>query len=147
MLPMTEHDQPIAEQWHMQFASSPKCVPLVRKQIGKALEDWGYSADDIDRTLLVCGELATNAVQHGPSPSPLFEVRVTAGGATCLVEVSDTSPLPPRPVRAGSDDEHGRGLQLVAALAEETGHHFRHPLGKTVWARLLLDASKEETDA
>lgn len=146
MLPMTEHGQLIAEQWHMQFTSSPKCVPLVRQQVGKALENWGFSANDIDRTLLVCGELATNAVQHGPGPSRLFEVRVTVSGATCMVEVSDTSPLPPMPVRAGSDDECGRGLQLVAALAVETGHHFRHPLGKTVWARLLLDASKEEND-
>lgn len=147
MLPTTAHDQPIAEQWQMRFTSNPKCVSLVRKQVGKALENWGYAVDDVDRVLLVCSELATNAVQHGHSPGPLFEVRVTAAGSTCLVEVSDASPLPPRPVTAGSDDEHGRGLQLVAALAEETSHHPRHPLGKTVWARLLLDPPKERPDA
>ncbi|MGP9021179.1 ATP-binding protein [Streptomyces sp. BR1] len=147
MLPMTAHDQSITEQWQMQFTSSPKCVSLVRQQVGKILESWGYDVDDVDRMLLVCSELATNAVQHGRRPGHLFEVRVTAEGATCLVEVSDASPLPPRPVSAGSDNEHGRGLQLVAALAEEIGHRPRHPLGKTVWARLLLDAPKEEADA
>uniref|UniRef100_A0AAU2V252 ATP-binding protein n=1 Tax=Streptomyces sp. NBC_00003 TaxID=2903608 RepID=A0AAU2V252_9ACTN len=144
---MTAHDQPIAEQWQMQFTSNAKCVALVRKQVGKALKSWGYGTDSIDRTLLVCSELATNAVQHGHRPGYLFEVRMITAGTTCLVEVSDTSPVPPRPLSAGVDDEHGRGLQLVAALAEETGHHSRHPLGKTVWARLLLDAPKEEPDA
>ncbi|MBD0737871.1 hypothetical protein BGM09_31795 [Streptomyces sp. CBMA29] len=41
---------------------------------------------------------------------------------------------------AGIDDERGRGLALVAALAKETGHHLRVPVGKTVWARLELGA-------
>jgi anti-sigma regulatory factor (Ser/Thr protein kinase) len=148
MLPMTTYDQQAAaRRWKMQFTSSPKCVSLVRKQVSKALAGWGYGQDDIDRALIVCSELATNAVEHGHSPGRLFEVRVTAEGTTCLVEVSDASPRLPHPVIAGTYDEHGRGLQLVAAIAEETGHRPRDPLGKTVWARLLLDAPKEETDA
>jgi hypothetical protein len=30
------------------------------------------------------------------------------------------------------------------AVAEETGHDDRDPIGKTVWARLTLDAPKWE---
>ncbi|MFE5029237.1 ATP-binding protein [Streptomyces sp. NPDC056656] len=144
---MTTPDQQATRRWMMQFTSTPKCVALVRRQVGKALADWGYGQDDIDRMLLVCSELATNAVQHGHRAGHLFEVQVTAERAGCLVEVSDPAPRPPHPVTAGADDEHGRGLQLVATLAEETGHRPRNPIGKTVWARLLLTEPKEETDA
>ncbi|MEV0114127.1 ATP-binding protein [Streptomyces sp. NPDC050844] len=149
MLPMTRPDQQATRLWKMQFTSTPKCIALVRRQVGKALADWGYGQDDIDRTLLVCSELATNAVQHGHRAGHLFEVQVAAERTDCLVEVSDPAPRPPRPVTAGADDEHGRGLQLVAALAEETGHRPRSPIGKTVWARLLLaePMEMEETDA
>jgi anti-sigma regulatory factor (Ser/Thr protein kinase) len=115
--------------------------------VGQALDSWGYGQDDIDQVLLVCSELATNAVQHGHRAGHLFEVRLVAEGTDCLVEVSDPTPRPPHPVTAGRDDEHGRGLQLVAALAEETGHRPRSPLGKTVWARLLLAEPKEESRA
>lgn len=87
--------------------------------------------------VLVCGELATNAVQHGHKRGHLLEVRLTHEDTSCLVEVSDAASgrLPCR-TRATEDDEHGRGLQLVAALAKETGHRPRDPIGKTVWARL-----------
>lgn len=128
----------------MQFTSSPKSVSLVRKQVTKALASWGYGTDDIDRTLLICSELATNAVRHGHRPGHLFEVRVATTGTACLVEVSDPEPRAPRAVSAGVDEEHGRGLHLVAALAEATGHRPRRPVGKTVWARLLLNAPKED---
>ncbi|WP_229919452.1 ATP-binding protein [Streptomyces minutiscleroticus] len=122
----------------MQFVSSPRHIALVRHQTGRALADWGYSRDDIDRALLVCSELATNAVQHGHRAGHLFEVRITATKGDCLVEVSDPVSRPPRPFMADTNDEHGRGLQLVAALAKETGHRPRSPWGKTVWARLAL---------
>ncbi|WP_369260149.1 ATP-binding protein [Streptomyces sp. R35] len=144
---MTTPNQQAARLWTMQFTSTPRCIALVRRQVGRALAGWGYGQDDIDRALLICSELATNAVQHGHRAGHLFEVRVTAQRADCLVEVSDPTPRQPRPVTAGTDDERGRGLHLVAALAEETGHRPRSPLGKTVWARLLLGEPKEETHA
>ena len=94
--------------------------------------------------VLVCSELATNAVQHGHKRGHLFEVRLTHEDTTCLVEVSDAacSRLPHRR-EAGEGEEHGRGLQLVAALAKETGHRPRDPIGKTVWARLVLAWGEE----
>lgn len=102
MLPMTTPDQQATRLWKMQFTSTPKCIALVRRQVGKALADWGYGQDDIDRTLLVCGELATSAVQHGHRAGRLFEVQVAAERTDCLVEVSDPnlgSLAPSRPVR------------------------------------------------
>lgn len=147
MLPMKAHDQQTDQQWKMHFTSTPRCVPLVRSQVGKALQNWGVQQDDIDRLLLVCSELATNAVQHAHQPGHRFEVRVTASGACCLIEVADASDSPPQHRHPGRDDEHGRGLQLVAALAEESGHRSKGPVGKTVWARLLLTSAADATDA
>jgi anti-sigma regulatory factor (Ser/Thr protein kinase) len=145
---MTTYDrQAAAQQWQMQFSPVRRCVPLIRGLVTKTLTAWGYGPDDIDRVVLVCGELSANAVEHGGRRGHLFEVRLTADGPHCLVEVSDASRTPPHPVEAGEDDEGGRGLLLVAALAEKTGHHDRHPIGKTVWARLVLDTPQGTPNA
>lgn len=143
---MTTHDrQTTPMQWKKQFSQARRCVPMARSLAAKALTSWGFGQEDIDRVILVCGELAANAVEHGGRRGHLFEVRLTVDGARCLVEVSDASRTPPRPTKAGEDDEGGRGLLLVAALSEETGHHDRHPIGKTVWARLILGSPTEES--
>ncbi|MGP3951782.1 ATP-binding protein [Streptomyces sp. 7N604] len=147
MHPMTTQNRATEQQWKMQFASNPKCVSLARRLVGKTLTHWGYSQDDVLRVILVCSELTTNAVLHARKPGHLFEVRLTADGANCLLEVSDASRRPPRPVDPDTDDEHGRGLQLVVSLTEETGHHPRTPIGKTVWARLHLDAPERDPGA
>ncbi len=146
MLPMTTSDpqQPAAWQWKMQFTSTPRCVRLVRSQVGKALRNWGYGEEDTHRMVLVSSELATNAVRHGHQRGHLFEVRLTHEDTSCLVEVSDVaSGRLPRRTEATEDDERGRGLQLVAAVAKETGHHPRDPIGKTIWARLALTWGEE----
>lgn len=146
MLPMTTSDpqQPAARQWKMQFTSTPRCVRLVRSQVGKALRNWGYGEEDTNRMVLVSSELATNAVRHGHQRGHLFEVRLTHEDTSCLVEVSDAaSGRLPRRTEATENDENGRGLQLVAALAKETGYHPRSPIGKTVWARLALTWGEE----
>lgn len=59
--------------------------------------------------VLVCSELATDAVRYAHVPGANFEVRVTATGKECLVEVSDVSDVPPCPGTPGADDERGRG--------------------------------------
>jgi hypothetical protein len=54
---------------------------------------------------------------------------------TLLCEVSDVGNTTPHLRRARVFDEGGRGLLLVAQLAERWGtRHARH--GKTVWAEL-----------
>jgi hypothetical protein len=116
---MTSQDPPTTQQWRHQFPSTRRSVPRVRERVRAALEGYGYGPEDIDIVELVCSEPATNAVRHGHRPGR-------------LVEVSDASSRAPRPRAAGAEDENGRGLALVAALAKETGHHARDPLGKTV---------------
>ncbi|MER8068219.1 ATP-binding protein [Streptomyces sp. NPDC094034] len=134
---MATHDQQTAQRWHMQFSSTAACVSLVRRQVEKTLSEWGYALDDIDRVVLVSSELATNAVLHGHVPGHLIEVTLTSTHHTCLIEVSDSSPRTPMTLRATAEEEHGRGLPLVSALAVRVGHHARQPTGKTVWAHIL----------
>lgn len=137
---MTAQDPRTTERWAHLFPSTSKSVPRVRGRIRALLEERGHRPEDIDVVELVCSELATNAVRHGRRPGRLFEVALTVTGGDCLVEVSDADPRMPRPRPAGVEDEGGRGLVLVMALAKETGHQRRHPIGKTVWARLELGA-------
>lgn len=85
----------------------------------------------------VVAELVGNSIRHaGPLPGgvvrvawrvrgSLIEVRVTDGGAQNI----------PAPRDAGPDDLDGRGLTIVAALADRWG--VEHDgLGQCVWAEL-----------
>jgi hypothetical protein len=56
-------------------------------------------------------------------------------------EVSDASPLAPRPpVAAHAEDEGGRGLLLVDAIATDWGVDLYHQ-SKTVWFTLRRGSS------
>ena len=78
--------------------------------------------------MLCTDELVTNAVQHSRSglPGGQITVRVeTRPGEWLRVDVEDQGPrlraVPDDPGEAGELAEHGRGLDLVAVLASETG--------------------------
>jgi len=144
---MVTHNQGISQAWRMQFASTARCVSLVRTQAERVLREWGYASSGIDAAVLVASELATNAVVHGHLPGHLFEVGVVSADDICLIEVSDSSPRPPQALEAGADDESGRGLQLVRAVALRTGQRSRQPVGKTVWATVRMAKQQSRTAA
>ncbi|MFJ1645619.1 SpoIIE family protein phosphatase [Streptomyces sp. NPDC088258] len=115
-----------------------------------------------DDAVLIVDELVTNAVVHaGTTVDVLCRLETPAEAASgqdeepaaLVLEVSDHHPA--RVVGGDTDDEddpdgdvrermpsgipeYGRGLQLVAALAERWGITYRSGL-KTVWARLPLE--------
>ncbi|MEV3991169.1 SpoIIE family protein phosphatase [Streptomyces sp. NPDC049837] len=135
---------------------NPLAPSAARRFVRAALADWTGLAlpaaatinDRVaDDAVLVVGELVTNAVVHaGTTVELLFRLEDPADGrpAALVLEVSDHHPT--RTVRHEHHhredddglDEYGRGLQLVAALAECWGITYRPGL-KTVWARLPLD--------
>jgi anti-sigma regulatory factor (Ser/Thr protein kinase) len=78
----------------------------------------------------VTSELAANAVEHAGPP---VELRAYATTQRLVVQTTDRSALRPVRRRSGREDERGRGLALVAALADTWG--VRLGLGgKTTWA-------------
>ncbi|MET9132624.1 PAS domain S-box protein [Streptomyces antibioticus] len=111
----------------------PASVREGRAFLHKALDSWTCAAVAGD-ALLLLSETLTNAVQHAEGPLGLH-VHRTATDLT--VEVSDHSPQLPQPRMAGQDEESGRGLILVRALA--TGWGVRPTdEGKTTWFTLRL---------
>jgi phosphoserine phosphatase RsbU/P len=89
-----------------------------------------------DTLELLVSELATNAVIHGGTS---FRLAVARHTSTVIVEVSDTGSGEVSVHDPAASDPHGRGLRIVARLAESWGVHNNGPsLGKTVWFRLDL---------
>ncbi|MFB7504983.1 SpoIIE family protein phosphatase [Streptomyces broussonetiae] len=80
-------------------------------------------------TELIVSELVTNAIRYGRAPIQLRLIRAT----TLVCEVSDASSTSPHMRQAADTDENGRGLFMIAQMADRWG--TRHSLtGKTIWA-------------
>ncbi|MFF4652581.1 ATP-binding protein [Streptomyces sp. NPDC001380] len=126
--------------WQTAFSPSPGAVGQARALVRRELAARGVTGDTAEDAVLVVSELLTNAVRHADHRQGAVELAVTACGGDVLVEVTD--PCPRRPVlpagpapAAGPQQEGGRGLPLVHALAEACGVRGQGP-GKTVWAIL-----------
>ncbi|MFF2932965.1 SpoIIE family protein phosphatase [Streptomyces mirabilis] len=103
-------------------------VRSARTLAARQLTEWGLQGLQ-DATQLIVSELVTNAIRHGTGQIELRLVRHQV--LTC--EVSDTGPCTPRPRRARTMDENGRGLFLVTNLSRRWGSR-PVPGGKVVWA-------------
>ncbi len=124
-------------EWRTWFTQVPPSVGQARSEARAVLLGWGCRAEAADAVVLVVSELASNVVRHARVPGRFFEVRLENLGDVCEVEVSDTCDAHPRLSAPGAKAESGRGLMLVAALAEKWGSRDR-TTGKTVWARVPL---------
>ncbi|MEW2293997.1 ATP-binding protein [Streptomyces sp. NPDC006743] len=114
------------------FRRDRRSVRIAREFVRAALADWELTARGED-VLLCVSELATNALLHGVPPGRGFAVLLTLhAGGVLRVEVHDSGGGQVREPEASAESEHGRGLLLVAALADKWGVEGRVP-GKTVW--------------
>uniref|UniRef100_UPI000ABD0FB1 ATP-binding protein n=1 Tax=Streptomyces scabiei TaxID=1930 RepID=UPI000ABD0FB1 len=99
---------------------------------GEQLATWGLAELGF-ATELIVSELVTNAVRYGDAPIQLRLIRAD----TLICEVSDGSGTAPHLRRARVFDEGGRGLLLVAQVAERWGSR-QTSVGKTIWAEQPL---------
>ncbi|MEU8589252.1 SpoIIE family protein phosphatase [Streptomyces sp. NPDC048664] len=119
-------------QW--QVPRDPAAVARVRSACARRLAEWGVG-DAAFTAELILSELITNAIRYGSEPIGVRVIR-----DRCLIfEVSDASSTSPRLRRARVTDEGGRGLFLVARLAERWGTRYT-PTGKVIWAEQSLHA-------
>ena len=112
-------------------ASDPAAVGPARQQLREALSAWGIDEELVDAAALCMSELVTNAVVHADSGC---HVQVTWGAGTLTVEVRNPGSPPDLPEPDSSDplQVHGRGLQLVDALASRRGSE-RDADGFSTW--------------
>ena len=106
-----------------------RAVRDARRFVGDTVRRWGLPGSTADDLVLMVSELVTNAVVHGRPP---IELRLRHTGTHVVVEVLDGATFLPRRLRPTPDDEHGRGLQLVALLADRWGTRATSD-GKSVW--------------
>ncbi|MBT3072825.1 ATP-binding protein [Streptomyces sp. CYG20] len=121
-------------------------VSDARHRVVAAVHGWGFPAEgDTAETLaLLAGELLTNAVQHAGRGPISVTVRLTDDKVR--IEVCDASSVRPKAVLPGPDDEHGRGLFIVAALA--VGHGVETTAsGKRCWAEIPAHTHPPRPDA
>lgn len=122
------------------FNCSPRGARLARRLVAHRMDVWGfpYDSDPSESATLVVAELASNAVRHGRVPGRDFRVRLELRDGAVRVEVADarTDRLP---VLREPGDESGRGLVLVAAIAERWGVDPRPGCAyKVVWAEVRV---------
>ncbi|WP_419249236.1 ATP-binding protein [Streptomyces luteogriseus] len=133
-------------EFTMRFTSTPRGARLARRLVSHRLHDWGHPyTTPVNETLtLITAELTANAVRHGHVPGRDFHLQLTLAEGTFRVEVTDTraeKQPPSTPPAPDSTSESGRGLLLVAALADDWGVSPRRAApGKTVWADLRVRA-------
>ncbi|EGX57888.1 hypothetical protein SZN_20522 [Streptomyces zinciresistens K42] len=126
----------------MRFTSTPRGARLARRLVSHRLNDRGhpYTAPANEALTLITAELTANAVRHGHVPGRDFHLRLTLTEDAVRIEVTDTrAEQQPAPSPPPTDllSESGRGLLLVAALADDWGVTPRPAApGKTVWAEL-----------
>ncbi|MET9468578.1 SpoIIE family protein phosphatase [Streptomyces sp. NPDC006544] len=111
----------------------PSVVAHARRDATEQLTTWGLE-DAAFVTELVVSELVTNAIRYGEPP---IQLRLIHENTTLICEVSDSSNTAPHMRRARIFDEGGRGLLLVAQLAQRWGTR-QTPSGKTIWAEQSL---------
>ncbi|NEC43443.1 ATP-binding protein [Streptomyces sp. SID8016] len=110
-------------------------VSIARRSVVERVRAWGFIDEETTETIrLIISELVSNAVVHGEGP---VTITVLGRPSGLLIDVRDGNHEAPRTGSFGTENEHGRGLALVDALAVRSGWE---PLGrgKRVWAEVTL---------
>ncbi|MBZ6247418.1 ATP-binding protein [Streptomyces olivaceus] len=105
-----------------------------------AAERWlaTVADDDMATPSLLIAELTANAALHGRVQGRNARLALTLTPEILRIKVTDARgerlPATPPDAEAEGDGESGRGLFLVASLADAWGCESYPPGGKTVWA-------------
>ncbi|QIY59040.1 ATP-binding protein [Streptomyces sp. RPA4-5] len=123
----------------MEFPAGLASVSNARRRLREQLTAWEL-APLVEPAVLATSELVTNAVLHGCSG----ERDTVAMAAWCttdelVISVADPSHLDLQPRGSDLDDESGRGLMLVGAIADRWWFTTAQDgAEKTVWLALSL---------
>jgi anti-sigma regulatory factor (Ser/Thr protein kinase) len=118
--------------WSTRVVSDLACVPVVRREVDRYLDDQGVTMRRADIAVLV-SELVSNGVRHGAQP---VTAMVSVVDGVVHIGVEDASPEGPE---VAAPPDGGHGIRLVEALSDAWGVEWRTPTGKVVWADIGID--------
>ncbi|WP_433335605.1 ATP-binding protein [Spirillospora sp. CA-294931] len=116
------------------FPSTPAAVSDARRATVRALTSWGLAKAQTGDFVLVASDLVTNAIEARRHGNVTLRIRAeTVDRLT--VEVWDAASQPPCLRSPALDAEQGRGLLIVAALAD---HYEWCPVEDGKWVFAVL---------
>jgi anti-sigma regulatory factor (Ser/Thr protein kinase) len=123
------------------LSSTRRGARLARLLAVEQLHTWPVSPSVTERAEQIVAELAANAALHGRVQGRDFRVTLVLdlAAGTLRITVADArgGQLPASAGESETNDgDSGRGLVLVATLADAWGAELYPPSGKTVWALL-----------
>ncbi|WP_393084603.1 ATP-binding protein [Streptomyces sp. LN704] len=127
-------------RFRFELAAHPASVAQARHLTRARLTGWAVSDDTCDTAVLVVSELVTNAILHSASRRVVCELHDNDDLVRIAVRDEGRAPGEPHPSPQRPDEEHGRGLPLVAAVCRAWGAQDTGP-GLLVWADLPRCAS------
>ncbi|WP_329387274.1 ATP-binding protein [Streptomyces sp. NBC_01716] len=120
--------------WEVPFTAEPCMATRVRRAMRLHLSLWGLS--DLEDVAQVCvSELVANVINHVGPGTPVT-LAVSTDGAHLRIELTDPDTRAmPTLLAPKSDEESGRGLMILDAMADRWGVISRAD-SKVVWCEL-----------
>jgi anti-sigma regulatory factor (Ser/Thr protein kinase) len=130
-------DRNLEQTWT--FPATTAAIGDARDVVRSWLTTRGCAAGTVDDLELVCSELVSNAIQHADGVSSLSVTLDDRCAGLSVRHRGDPSDIPPPQDWGPAEPEalSGRGLGIVAALADEIRVHHHADL-VTIEARRLL---------
>ncbi|GAB2957820.1 ATP-binding protein [Streptomyces pseudoechinosporeus] len=122
-------------EYTLYVPNDPRAVPISRRTLRDILTTH-HLPTLIEPAELLASELLSNAIRHTEGPAAL---KIRQSGPSFRLGAWDTDPTPPTPSPASTPvrDEHGRGLRIVDAYADDWGwFKVNGSGGKFIWCEL-----------
>ncbi|MEU8981459.1 MULTISPECIES: ATP-binding protein [unclassified Streptomyces] len=129
-------------RFRFELAAHPGSVARARHLARARLSGWAVCEDTCETAALVVSELVTNAIVHAAGERVVCELHDSDDVVRIAVRDEGCAPGEPHPSPQRPDEEHGRGLFLVAAVSRAWGAQDTGP-GLLVWAELERASTTE----
>lgn len=127
------------DEWAVDLPGSPSIVPLARNWVGEVLRD--VAPHRLDDMILITSEYVTNSVRHSvAADGEQIHLRIQRTNGRIRLEVEDGGEraTPEKGWTGDEADDFGRGLAIVAMIADEMGDETTDAGGRLAWAVLKI---------
>lgn len=132
-------------RFRFELAAHPGSVARARQLTRARLAVWAVCEDTCETAALVVSELVTNAIVHTAGEHVVCELHDEDDVVRIAVQDEGCAPGEPHRAPQRPEEEHGRGLLLVAAMCRAWGAQEAGP-GLLVWAELAREAGRPASD-